>query len=396
MNKTVSLIVRLLAILAAIGSGVAWYVINTYNLEHAMKQSAWLENRSRLSALGVKSTDQKNEVTGLPVAPEYIGDKAVRPDHKDASPFTKRMDRLDGGTTGGAPKLIADLYARIDDLIGRKNTLDDIVAARDTTIKERDATIAGLEDDKRKLTTERNKLADDGRAKDATIASLTSEKAALQETVSERDKTIAAMFTKEAYDAEVNLRKEAEDKVDKTSRIYARLWNWGERETGVKPPYVKDPLDKNQVALDVPKPKEATPKVLTTIATVDYRKGLLTLFVGKDEKENALKAPQIYDVEVEGAVIGRIRVTEVLDSMTVATILADTNQRLLVKNAVVRLIRTQAKTEDKGSITSGLTTTTTAVPTTRVAAPPPPAPAPEAAASPFGAGAAAPLPPPEL
>jgi hypothetical protein len=133
--------------------------------------------------------------------------------------------------------------------------------------------------------------------------------------------------------------------------------------------------------------------VLTTIATVDYRKGLLTLFVGKGEKENALKAPQIYEVEVEGSIIGRIRVTEVLDSMTVATILAGTNQRLLVKNAIVRLIRAQAKSEDKGSVTSGLVTASpvSAAPAP-VSTPPPPPAAPAPPASPFGAGVVAPPP----
>jgi hypothetical protein len=402
MNKTVSLIVRILSILAAIGAGVLWYVINQYNIEHAMNQTKWLDNSSGIKALGATVTDNSanaaNPQIKAAVAPEeFIGAKAVTAGNKEASVLKKRMDSLSSpDETKGVPHLIRELSKKIDELFTAKQNLDATLTARDNTIKDRDNTITGLETDKANLTREKNKLTEDLNTAKGVISTLEGDKAALQSEIAAKNATIAAMFTKEQYQAEQNARKTAEDLLDRAMRTYSRLRNWGTRETGVTPPYPVNPT-LTAVNDNIPKPKQDTPRILTSIAAVDYRKGLLTLFLGKEEKENALRTRQIYDVEVEHNIIGRIRVNEVLDGMTVATILPQTNQRFLVKNARLNLIRSQAKSEDEQVIGNA---TAPIAPAGPAAAPATPAPAPEAPApvSPFapGSGGAAPTALPEI
>jgi hypothetical protein len=397
MNKTVSLIVRILSILAAIGAGVLWYVINQYNLEHAMKQTEWLDSPARIKALGATVTDASsnsaNPLIKPAVAPEdFIGKKAVTTEHKEASLLVQRMDSASSRDEAkGIPNLIRELTKKIDELVTAKQNLDATLTARDNTIKDRDNTIAGLETDKANLTRDKNKLTDELNTAKGQISALEGEKATLQAEVAAKNATIAAMFTKEQYQAEQNARKDAEDKLDRSIRTYARLRNWGNRETGVIPPFPPNPTNEN-VNDNIPKPKQDTPRILTSIAAVDYRKGLLTLFLGKEEKENALRVRQIYDVEVERNIIGRIRVNEVLDGMTVATILPQTNQRFLVKNARLNLIRSQAKSEDQQVIGNPVATP---VPSAG-AAPAPAEQAPAAPSSPFTPGGGAPAALPQI
>jgi hypothetical protein len=400
MNKTVSLIVRIVAILAAVGAGVLWYVINSYNLENAMKRTAWLDREVAIKNLGSTATDNSTSTAGISVKPavkpeEFIGTKtAAEKEHAEASLFVKRMDSIETKNEGkGVPNLIREYGKKIDELFSVKQQLDQVIVARDGTIKERDTTIAGLEDDKAKLTRDKNKLTDDLNSARSNIAQLEADKATLQSEISQKNAQIAAMFTKEQYNAEIDLRKKAEDSLDRATRTYSRLRNWGWRETGIVPPYPISPTS-DKITDNTPKPKEDVKKILTSIAAVDYRRGLLTLFIGKDNKfelkerndvDVLLRLNQVYDVQFDNNIIGKIRVNEILDGMSVATILPGTNQRFLVRNARISLIRAQGRVEEQQVITNPTAPSATPSATPAAPAAEPAAPA----SSPFAPGGSA-------
>ncbi|MDR2844687.1 MAG: hypothetical protein LBV28_01180, partial [Puniceicoccales bacterium] len=121
MNKTASLIIRILALLAAIAAGVAWYHIYDNNIKVALEKTKWLTDDPEIKA----------------------GDK-----------FTERIEVLDS-------KLKDLLNAKREEIKTLTTNLDAAnatIAQRDQTIKERNATISQLETERADLIRRRDEL----------------------------------------------------------------------------------------------------------------------------------------------------------------------------------------------------------------------------------------------
>jgi len=406
MSRTASLIVRIIALLAAIGAGVAWYLIYQLQIERAMKETSFLVQDPRFSNAADKAPSIYEGSYPSPKK-QFL---EVQPKDKEQPEFVKRLSRL------------PYLYEVIKDMRDEIAKHIEVIVARDNEIKQhkqtiadREATINQLETDKANLTRERDDLTGKLSAANGKIASLETEKQQLQATIVAKDEQISKMFTKEQYDEIVAARNKAEDELTFVVGRYTKLWLWAQTQSGLKPPYPKNPLDKTSETQMGPKPKEITPPVPTRIVAVDPRKGLLTISLGRESA--ALKRGTIYDMETGGLNVGRLRVSEILDGMTTADILPGANIRLLVRGAILNLSTAEAKVS-KGlpdatrAAAPGVTGVSTATAPAGGAAPaaipnaaPAPAPVPDAevapapaipAPVPAGDDDAAPVPPPPV
>ncbi|MDR1818324.1 MAG: hypothetical protein LBR07_09215 [Puniceicoccales bacterium] len=341
MSRTASLILRIIALLAAIAAGVAWYLIYQLQIERAMELTKPLVTDERFS----KKEDSAEAYAGNEGQPRK-GDYTRTPKNQylevpapaaEASEFVQRMERLPA-----LFNIVKDMRKEIQSHIDTLKQRDATIAERDATIADQKNTIAGLEQDKTNLTRERDDLTGKLTAEKAKVATLEGEKEQLQKVIGSKDAEINKMRPKyEEYDSVLKARNDAQDELVFVTGRYTKLYRWAQGQTGLKPPFPSDPTDKKTQSLQGPRPKTITPPIPTKILTVDLRRGLLSLTLGKEEQ--VLKPGVIYNIETGGVPVGRIRIVEVLPGMTTADVLSGANTRLLVRGTVLNLTAAEGK-----------------------------------------------------
>jgi hypothetical protein len=330
MSKTLSLIIRVVAVLGALGAGAAYYLIHEEQLEFAMQKTEWIDSDKLLNDKANADADNKDFVA-LPTSEVVTAESSV---------FVKRMARLDPGVR-------TVLENKRKEIVEKRQTIE----ARDATIKERDATIEQKDAEITRLETEKaelNRLKDELTSKlaaaTANIATLESEKSVLQaqnQSLTEEMKDTNKYIPRAEYDKEVTDRKAAEDKVGNASRVYTNFWNWIVQNTGVKPPYprILDLSAPNPVQV-TPQPKDAVPRISTKIVTADLRKGVLAISIGRTT--TGIRPGAFYEVEKDGSNIGKIRLEEVDSSISTAAILPGAFVGQFVQNAIIHLVPVQS------------------------------------------------------
>lgn len=307
MNKTLSAIIRILAILGAIAAGVAWYFIYTQNIQEAMKQTEWLTQDPELSGKAGKDFVARMKV--------------LNPDLKDLL-NAKRAE---------IEKLKADLAAA-----------NATIEARDRTINEKNATISQLENDRAELIRNRDELNTQLAQARIEVSRLQGELERATADLARKNEQISTMFTKEQYEEQVAALHKSEDEKQKATIRYAKLLNWAQKETGVLAPFPRDLFAPESTETDGPRVGETPAKIPTKIIAVDRRRGVISISIGQ---EDGIFAPnQIYDVDANGIYVGKIRISEVRPGMSVANILPETQINLLSKDGTIHLTRARAVT----------------------------------------------------
>ncbi|MDR1497220.1 MAG: hypothetical protein LBS59_02220 [Puniceicoccales bacterium] len=317
MNKTLSLFIRVIALLAAIGAGVAWYFIHEENIKLAMTKTESFTKDEEIKKLAKWS--------------------ATDPLYKDGINFVARMTAMPG-----IHDLINAKRKEIEQHIATIAARDATIAQRDQTIVEKNDAISKLEGEKADLIRTRDDLTGKLGAANNKIGTL---EADLQQAQAEREALNKKMNDTEqympraAYDEQVGARNKAEDDLQRAASRYTRLYNWSIAQTGLTPPYSKSVTDPDPVATG-PVPKEVLPRIPTTVIAVDHRRGVLSISLGLENR--SLKEGQIYDVEDRvGVHIGKIRISKVEPGLSVATILPGANHRLFIRDNTVNLVRAQ-------------------------------------------------------
>ena len=345
MSKTLSLIIRIVAVLGALGAGVAYYLISEENLKVAMERTDWMPNDKIVAGDHKASTDsdikagaellEKNNI------PELANWKLGDPELQDGVNFVHRMNAMPN-----VQAIFKNLREEVTRLLG-------VVAARNETIAERNTSIAQLKDeitkleaDKAGLTREKDDLTGKLSAANNRISGLENDKTSLQAEntrLGEEMKDETKYMPRPAFDTEVKARQAAEDKVGNLARFYTNFWNWGVKTTGVKPPqpYTRIPLipDGTTPVQVTPQPKDAVPRIPTKIVTVDLRKGVLAVSIGRTT--SGIRPGSFYDIEIAGSVVGKIRLEEVDSSISTATILPGSTISQFVQNAIINLVPVQ-------------------------------------------------------
>ncbi|MDR2512494.1 MAG: hypothetical protein LBD01_01655 [Puniceicoccales bacterium] len=304
MSKTLSLIIRIVAILGAIASGAAFYYINEQNIKVAMVNTEW-----------------------------YTSDLELKDDFKADKTFVKRM-----GVQAKIKALLTAKRAEIEKLTRELAQERETVDQRNKTIQEKDGVIANLESEKADLIRRRNELTASLQQANSKANELQAALEEAQRTITQKNEEIQTMFPKEVHEMEIKRREAAEDKYQRSVSDYTRLWRWAEGQTGFKPPHPVVP-GIEAVKSDIPAVKEAAPRIPTRIIAVDLRWGVITVSAGLDNSN--LQPGQTYDLEMaDGNVVGKLRVAEIRSAYTVLSILPGSKRRQLVKDLVVNLVRT--------------------------------------------------------
>jgi hypothetical protein len=317
MNKTLSLIIRVLALLAAISAGVAWYFIHEENIKLAMQNT--------------KSFTEDKEIS------ERSNWNAADPAYKDGINFVHRMTAMPGIYT-----LINEKRDEIKRHLATIAARDATIVQRDQTISEKNEAIAKLEGEKADLIRTRDDLTGKLSAANGKIGTL---EADLQQAQAEREALNKKMndtnqyMPRANYDEQVAARNKAEDELQRAASRYSKLYNWSVAQTGLTPPFSKSVTEPDPVTTG-PVPVAVLPRIPTKVVAVDHRRGVLTISLGLENR--SLKEGQIYDVEDRvGVSIGKIRISEIRPGISVATILPGANQRLLMRDSTVNLVRAQ-------------------------------------------------------
>jgi hypothetical protein len=318
MNKTLSLIIRVLALLAAICAGVAWYFIHEENIKLAMQNT--------------KSFTEDKEIS------ERSNWNATDPAYKDGINFVHRMTAMPDIQT-----LINEKRDEIKKHLATIAEREATIAQRDQTIVEKGDAIAKLEGEKADLLRTRDELNGKLSAANGKIGTL---EADLQQAQAEREALNQKMndtnqfMPRANYEEQVAARNKAEDELQRAAVRYTKLYNWAVAQTGLTPPFSKSVTETDPVATG-PVPVVTLPRIPTKVVTVDRRRGVLTISLGLENR--SLKEGQIYDIEDRvGIPIGKIRINEIHPGLSVATILPGANQRLLDREMTINLVRAQA------------------------------------------------------
>lgn len=299
MNKTASLIVRILAIVGALGAGIAWYLIHSQNIEVAMEKTLWLT--------------QDDEVLA-------------------GNEFPQRMQAMDK-----VQSLLKDKRAQIIDLTAKLNAANANIERLNKTVAEQKANIGQLETERAELIRRRDQLTAELQQAQAQATQLQAELERATADLARKNEQISAMFTKEQYDEQVAAMNKAVDDEQQVIRVYTNLYNWIAQQ-GFTPPFSKNPKlnvgpGEGVQIQDMPK------KYPTKIIAIDRRQGVLVISIGQEN--SAFYPGQVYDVDFNSTPVGKIRISDVRPGQSVASILPETNQVLLIKDAYITLTRAQ-------------------------------------------------------
>lgn len=295
MTKSTNLAIRLIAITAAIASGVFVYLLYG-KVDLVMTNTACLVKEGA------------------------------------GNDFDSRVRKV--------PPTHAALEERRAKVIEHEGTIKDLmqdVAEKKTRIEELTANVAKLEGDKTELTRKRDELT-------TNLASVTSERDSLssqlnsaKEEIAKKTEQIAAMFTKEQLDAEVAAKNKLEQVKEDVVRKYVELYNY---TTGVMKGEKPDPkrFTSNPTFVDngnVIRVEIGPETLKTRIVSISPSQGLITFSVGQ---EAGIKAEQGFAVWVNDRNVGSVNISEVDSAFCVAQINLGSNLDALARGQVVTLV----------------------------------------------------------
>jgi hypothetical protein len=328
MNKTASLIIRILALAAAGAAGYAWYTIDSQNLKVAMQNTEWMTRDDEIKA---------------------------------GQPFVERM-----GAMPNVNKLLGEKRDKITELTEEKNRLTNDLADRNRTISEQKSEIGRLEGERIELIRKRDEFKEQATKAEAKAAQLEDDLNKATGDLARKNEQIASMFTKEQYEEQVQATNTANDERDKVVGKYYRLYNWTEKQ-GLTPPYNKNPLLPDDPSTQ---PKQGPEKINTQIVMIDRRNGIMAISLGA---ENNILPGQVFTLERGGDAIGKIKVSEIRSGLTIVSLLPGTQHQLLTKDAIITLAisREQAAPVENAEPTPAVVpaTTTPAAPATETTTP---------------------------
>jgi len=294
MTKSTNLAIRLIAITAAIASGVFVYLLYG-KVDLVMTNTACLVKEGA-------GNDFESRV------------KKVPPTH-------------------------AALEERRAKVIEHEGTIKDLmqdVAEKKTRIEELVANVGKLEGEKTELTRKRDELT-------TNLASVTSERDSLgsqlnsaKEEIAKKTEQIAAMFTKEQLDAEIAAKNKLEQLKEDVVRKYVELYNY---TTGVMKGDKPDPkrFTSNPTFVDNGSVRvEIGPETLKTrIVSISPSQGLITFSVGQD---SGIRPEQGFAMRVNDRPVGNITISEVDSAFCGAQINPGSDLDALARGQVVTLV----------------------------------------------------------
>lgn len=291
MTKSTNLAIRLIAITAAIASGVFVYLLYG-KVDLVMKQTACLVKEGA------------------------------------GNDFDSRVNKI--------PSVVVALDASRALVIERDGTIKDLmadVADKKTRIEELGNNVTKLEGEKTDLTRKRDELT-------SSLATVTSERDSFsgqlsqtKEELAKKTEQIAAMFTKEQLDAEIAAKNKTETVKEDVVRKYAALYNWSTAQMkGEKPPFPSNPtyVDNGSVRVDI------GPETLKTrVISISPSQGLITFSVGQD---SGIRAEQGFSMRVNEKDVGKISISLVDNSFCIAQIQPGSDLDALGRGQVVTLV----------------------------------------------------------
>jgi len=299
MTKSTNLAIRLLGIVAAVACGAFVYLLN-----------------GKVDLVMAKTAVLVREGAG--------------------NDFDSRVNKI--------PEVHAILEERRAKVVEHEGTIKDLVAdvaEKKTRIDELNRNVATLEGERTELTRRREELATNLATVTGERDSLSSQLNSAREDVARKAEQIAAMFTREQLDAEIAAKNKMEDARNDVTNKYVQLYNWIQNNTGSKPPYPRDPSYVDNGGVKV----EAAPETLTTrIVAISPSQGLISFSVGE---EVGVRNDAGFEIFVNERSVGKVRISEVSPSFSVAQILPNTNLGALARGQVLTLVPFTGKVSAK-------------------------------------------------
>jgi uncharacterized phage infection (PIP) family protein YhgE len=233
------------------------------------------------------------------------------------------------------PEVVQTLDERRAKVTEQEGTIKDLLAdvsEKKTRIEELNRNVVTLEGERTELTRRRDELSSNLATVTGERDSLSSQLNTAREDVARRTEQIAAMFTREQLDTEINAKNKMEDARNDVTNKYVQLYNWIQNNTGSKPPYPRDPnyVDNGGVKVD------AAPETLTTrVIAISPSQGLISFSVGE---EVGVRPDAGFEILVNDRSVGKVRISEVSPSFCVAQILPNTNLEALARGQVLTLV----------------------------------------------------------
>lgn len=242
------------------------------------------------------------------------------------------------------PDVVQSLDERRAKVTEQEGTIKDLLAdvsEKKTRIEELNRNVATLEGERTELTRRRDELSSNLATVTGERDSLSSQLNTAREDIARRTEQIAAMFTREQLDTEINAKNKMEDSRNDVTNKYVQLYNWIQNNTGSKPPYPRDPnyVDNGGVKVD------AAPETLTTrIVAISPSQGLISFSVGE---EVGVRNDAGFEILVNDRSVGKVRISEVSPSFCVAQILPNSNLEALSRGQVLTLVPFTGKVSAK-------------------------------------------------
>ncbi len=296
MNKTASLAIRIVAILAAAGAGYFWYSVQSQGLDVAMEKTKWFQ------------TD---------------------PELRSGPEFSQRME-----AAGKLQGILAEKRKTLEEVSAAKSAAEQMVSARDAKISELNDEKNRLEGDRIEALRKRDELVKSTRDAENKAAHAEGELESATAQIAKLNAQIGGMKTQEECDALVAKTNAAVDEKERAFGSYAQLRNWVVRQ-GLVPPFGATPGETISTA-DSQGVNIVPEKIQTRVVSVDRKNGLVAVTLGTNDK---IESDKTYVVERDGAVLGSVGVSNIGENgLTVLSILPGTNQALFNREMIISLV----------------------------------------------------------
>ncbi|MBE6400421.1 MAG: hypothetical protein E7037_00055 [Verrucomicrobia bacterium] len=299
MNKKVSLVLRIVAILAA---GAA---IGLYFMVKGQMENAFLKTQPLDTVLGVKTQT-----------------------------LDKRVEKT---------KVVAD---EVFELRETKERNENQIASLKATINQKNDEIDGLKSDLDAKTEEANQLTRDKEALTSEVSDLNGKVSDLEgqlrsekERVAQLTEEKSNMYSKEEYDQKLAEIEELQKTKVAAGQRYARFRTWV-LQRGESVP-TEFPVDLYAEAKGGVVVEFEAPYVLTTVVALDHVRGQIVIGVG-DENPAILNGIPVV-LEVNGERVGEARVTDPRPSRTTLGLLPGAQIQKLAEGTYVKVIPTVVK-----------------------------------------------------
>lgn len=278
MNKSASLVLRILGMTLAIAACVFAYLLNG-KIDNALKQTAWTVSDSEINAR--KDYDGRMSDIGKKVKDLVEANRAKIGD------LTASVDGLE--------KDVADKKTKIDGLTTKVSSLE---TERTELSQKRDALTAQLTESSSKS------------------ESLATELNSTKQTLAKEKERAATLVTKEQFDAEIAKTSKAEESRNILSQSYSQLYNYAQSSTGTTPPFPRNPSA--ETSGEGAKADFVSQPIKTRIVLLNSADGLVCFSAGED---NGVKAQTIFKVRLGDKEIGRVHIESVQNAISTAQIL---------------------------------------------------------------------------